>query len=106
MQSHNLNVESDVIESDIEEDNFDKFYTHSDRRVDSEAINHKIANRYEALAVDAHQPSKNQPLEYLENAPSTSLYPGQQLTNTRQGYQGLGQLSQDRSMPRDSYQAA
>ena len=58
MQSHNLNADSDVIERDIEEDNVDKFYTNSDRRVDGEAINHEHVNRYEALAVDAHQPSK------------------------------------------------
>jgi hypothetical protein len=56
LQSHNLNADSDVLERDIEEDNFDKFY--KNRRVGGEAINHEHVNRYEALAVDAHQPSK------------------------------------------------
>ena len=96
MQSHNLNLESDDIERDIEVDNFDKVYTNSDRRVDGEAINHEYVNRYEALAVDAHQPSETQLLEHLENASSTYLHPDHQQTNPRYNYQGLGQLSQDR----------
>eukprot|EP00090_Calanus_glacialis_P003612 TRINITY_DN12654_c0_g1_i1.p1 TRINITY_DN12654_c0_g1~~TRINITY_DN12654_c0_g1_i1.p1 ORF type:complete len:479 (-),score=119.68 TRINITY_DN12654_c0_g1_i1:41-1477(-) len=97
LQNHHSNAESDVIERDIEEDNFDEFYTNSDRRDGGEAISHETVNRYEVIAVnDAHQPSKNQALQYFENAQKTSLHPGQQHTNTRQGYQGLGQLSQDR----------
>jgi len=95
LQSHNLNVDSDLIDRDIEESNFDEFYTNSDRRVGGEeAINPDNLNRYEALtpalASETNNPSKKQTLEYLEYPSSVSPRPIQQ------GFQGLGQVSQDR----------